>query len=80
MFMPDEAVNHSDGTWTIPDPTGGDWRIIPSGGGWYAYHPKDGWPENCLWSTPVEAAAAILGDPAPTRLADGRTYAEVYGR
>lgn len=76
--MPSEVVDNGDGTYTIPHAVGGDWLIYDTGSGWTASHPQDGW-EDARFATAEDVANAILGDPGPCRLWDGRQYTEVFG-
>lgn len=74
--MSDALVDNGDGTFTIPDALGGDWHIYDTGEGWTSSHHEDGWVGDPRWATSEQAAAAILGDPSPTLMHGGGTYAE----
>jgi hypothetical protein len=78
--MPAEVVDNGDGTYAIHEggPYHGTWTIHSTCEGWVATHPTDGW-YGARFATPQDVACAILGDPAPCRLFDGRLYGEVYG-
>jgi hypothetical protein len=74
----DEVVTNGDGTFTLPDPDGGDWLVSDTGRGWAATHPDDGF-EGVTFLTAEDAIRAVLDYPGPCRLFGGGTYGETVG-
>lgn len=72
-ILNDSSVRtNPDGTYTIadgpefPGHLRGEWTIRDTGQGWEAVHPHDGF-DGDLFASAVDAATAVLGDPADAR-------------
>jgi hypothetical protein len=73
----DEVVDNGDGTYSIPDPNGGDWMVYDTGEGWEASHPSESF--GCRWPSAQEAIRAVLDNPYFCEMYGGGTYAEHVG-